>query len=172
MAHAVVEKKYPVKEAADLVRDALASGRTVPKAAVRTLLEAIDSPGKPVRTKLPKERVGVVRKFEIFGAGETESTEVYVTVNDYPDGRPGEIFFRVGKSGGLASGALDAVGIVLSIALQHGVPLEAFTSKLRGMKFPPAGFTKDPKYETAGSVLDLVARYLEDRYPKAEGSEG
>lgn len=137
-------------------------------AAAKSLLERSRIPFEPVRVKLPEVRDGLTRHFTIHGAGEDGPTDVYVTVNDYSDGRPGEVFLRVGQIGGLARGALDAVGIAISIGLQHGVPLKMFTSKLRGMQFPPSGLTGDKKYNKTGSVLDLVARYLEDRYGIAE----
>lgn len=120
----------------------------------------------PSRERLPETRSGVTRRFTIHDPeGEVD---VYCTVGEYPDGRLGEIFLRVGKTGGLASGALDATAIVTSIALQHGVPLRAITSKLRGMRFPPAGLTGDPQFPTAASILDVVARYLDAKYGVGE----
>jgi hypothetical protein len=48
-----------------------------------------------------------------------------VTVGFYADGTPGEVFIGIGKSGtNLASVARDAAGL-LSLALQHGTPIES-----------------------------------------------
>ena len=47
-----------------------------------------------------------------------------VTVGFYPDGTPGEVFIDGGKSGqDVQSTARDAA-VVLSLALQHGCPIE------------------------------------------------
>lgn len=47
-----------------------------------------------------------------------------VTVGSYPDGRPGEVFIDGAKTGAdVAATARDAA-VMLSLALQHDVPLE------------------------------------------------
>jgi len=48
-----------------------------------------------------------------------------VTIGFYPDGTPGEVFIDGGKTGqDIQSTARDAA-VVLSLALQHGAPIEA-----------------------------------------------
>ena len=48
-----------------------------------------------------------------------------VTFGFYPDGTPGEVFIDGGKTGqDIQSTARDAA-VVLSLALQHGTPIEA-----------------------------------------------
>ena len=45
-----------------------------------------------------------------------------ITIGFYPDGTPGEVFINSGKTGNdIQSIARDA-GVLLSLALQHGVP--------------------------------------------------
>jgi hypothetical protein len=47
-----------------------------------------------------------------------------ITIGLYPDGAPGEVFIDGGKSGqDVQSTARDAA-VVLSLALQHGTPIE------------------------------------------------
>jgi hypothetical protein len=47
-----------------------------------------------------------------------------VTVGFYPDGTPGEVFIDGGKTGqDIQSTARDAA-VVLSLAIQHGTPIE------------------------------------------------
>ena len=54
-----------------------------------------------------------------------------VTVGFYPDNTPGEIFINVAKSGAdLAHVAYDAA-VAVSLALQHGVPIEATALRRR-----------------------------------------
>lgn len=72
------------------------------------------------RNVLPNRRAG--ENFELRHGGQT--TPFVITLGRYPDGRVGEVFIAGSKSGS----AFDAVArdgaILLSLALQHGVPLE------------------------------------------------
>jgi ribonucleoside-diphosphate reductase alpha chain len=117
---------------------------------------------RPLRTRLPDSRESVTREFKVpFG---DETLEIYVTTGLYPDGKPGEMFIRADKAGSMARGAFDAVALAVSIGLQYGVPLEAFTAKLSGMRFEPAGLTGDREFPMCSSVLDLVAKWLRVRF--------
>ena len=55
---------------------------------------------------------------------------------------------------------MDAFSIAVSIALQYGVPLEAFVSKFVNMRFDPAGMTDDPDIRMAQSIMDYIFRRL------------
>jgi hypothetical protein len=70
--------------------------------------------------------------------------------------------------GTTVSGLLDAVGICMSIGLQSGVPLEWFTTKLKGMRFEPEGGTNDADIRHASSMIDAVMRWVEKRFAKKE----
>ena len=50
---------------------------------------------------------------------------VTVTVGFYADGSPGEVFIESGKSGGDAAAIARDAGVTISLALQHGVGIEA-----------------------------------------------
>lgn len=126
------------------------------------------SPRVAARRRLGESRTGTTRRFEIPIPDE-EPLKIYVTVNTYDDQTPGEVFVRAAKVGTLAHGALDALAIVISIALQHGVPVEAITSKLVGMRFEPSGMTGDKYYPTAHSIVDLIARWLRDQFGPKDG---
>lgn len=93
--------------------------------------------------------------------------KMHVTVNPYPDGRPGELFAKLDKQGSTLSGFLDALAVSISIGLQHGVPLGSYTSKLRHMTFDPMGRVEgalgdEPKQ--VSSLLDLLGGWLERRF--------
>ena len=109
------------------------------------------------RRKLPDERRGLTHRAVIGGH------KVYLTTGEFEDGTLGEIFISVDKQGG-ALRVYDALAIAISIGLQHGVPLEDYVDKLRGMQFEPAGVTGDAEIPMAKSIPDFVARYLELRY--------
>ncbi|MCI4350378.1 MAG: vitamin B12-dependent ribonucleotide reductase [Thermoplasmata archaeon] len=108
----------------------------------------------PKREKLPDERKAITHHFQVGGH------DGYVTVGLYPDGRPGEMFFRVTKEGSTVNGLMDSLGISMSMALQHGVPLKDLVRKLAHMRFEPAGATNNPKIRFAKSIPDYVARWL------------
>jgi ribonucleoside-diphosphate reductase alpha chain len=106
------------------------------------------------RERLPVQRKAVTHHFEVGGH------DGYVTVGLYPDGRPGEIFFRVTKEGSTVNGLMDSLGISMSMALQHGVPLRDLVRKLAHLRFEPAGATNNPQIRFAKSIPDYVARWL------------
>lgn len=121
-------------------------------------------PGAEVRAtreKPPTDRESVTRTFRILGE---QPLELEVVVGLYADRRPCELFMRASTVGSLASGAFDGACLAVSLALQHGAPLRAIASKWVGMRFEPAGFTGDAQYPIATSVMDLVGRWLIDRF--------
>jgi ribonucleoside-diphosphate reductase alpha chain len=111
-----------------------------------------------VRERLPDERKAVTHHFQVGGH------DGYVTVGLYPDGRPGELFFRVTKEGSTVNGLMDSLGISMSMALQHGVPLRDLVRKLAHLRFEPAGATNNPKIRFAKSIPDYVARWLASEF--------
>ncbi|HUE58751.1 MAG TPA: ribonucleoside-diphosphate reductase, partial [Acidimicrobiales bacterium] len=98
--------------------------------------------------------------------------EGYVTVGEYDDGRPGEVFMKVSKQGSTLSGIMDAFSIAISLGLQHGVPLATFVKKYTNMRFEPAGMTDDPDLRIAQSLMDYIFRRLAvDYLPFEERAE-
>jgi len=83
-----------------------------------------------------------------------------MTAGSYPDDGLGEVFLKLGKQGSTLAGVMDAFSIAISIALQYGVPLEAFVSKFVNMRFEPAGMTDDPDIRMAQSMMDYIFRRL------------
>ena len=70
------------------------------------------------------------------------------------------MFLKLGKQGSTLAGVMDAFSIATSIALQYGVPLEAFVSKFVNMRFEPSGMTDDPDIRMAQSIMDYIFRRL------------
>ena len=119
------------------------------------------------REMLPNERQAVTKKFSVGGH------DGYITVGLYPDGRPGELFITVSKGGSTISGLMDCVATVVSIALQHGVPVKVLVEKLAFQRFEPSGHTGDPDQPQATSLPDFVARWMARRWaPDAEVAKG
>ena len=108
----------------------------------------------PYRQKLPETRQSITHKYTI---GETEG---YITVGLYDDGRPGEVFIKQSKAGSSIQGFTDTVAILLSMCLQHGVPLTDLIRKLGFSKFDPSGFTRNPDIPIAHSFIDYLMRWM------------
>jgi ribonucleoside-diphosphate reductase alpha chain len=123
---------------------------------VETTAEAVQAvlAGQPVRKRLPKTRPSRTTSFSVAGA------EGYMTAGSYPDDGLGEVFLKLGKQGSTLAGVMDAFSIAISIALQYGVPLEAFVSKFVNMRFEPAGMTDDPDIRISQSIMDYIFRRL------------
>ena len=130
--------------------------------AAGTPTPAVGAPGPvvpvPVRRRLPRNRRS--RTFE-FRVAECKG---FVTVGEYDDGRPGEVFVRVSKQGSTLAGIMDGFAISVSHGLQYGVPLRAFVEAFVGMRFEPAGITDDTELRIATSLIDYLFRKLAVMY--------
>jgi ribonucleoside-diphosphate reductase alpha chain len=113
---------------------------------------------EPVRQKLPRTRRSRTFSFRVADC------HGYVTVGEYEDGRPGEVFLKVAKQGSTLAGIMDAFAISVSHGLQYGVPLEAFVEMFTNMRFEPAGMTDDPDIRFATSLVDYIFRRLAVEY--------
>lgn len=93
-----------------------------------------------------------------------EGQRFYLSVGEFPDGRPGELWIEAHKTGTFARGVLDTVARVASIALQCGAELEDIVAAFKGMSFPPSGFVDCSNVRMCTSVVDWVAQELEAQY--------
>ena len=107
-----------------------------------------------LRERLPRRRVSSTFSFRVADC------EGYVTVGEYEDGRPGEVFIKVSKQGSTLAGIMDAFSISISLGLQHGVPLSTYVRKYVNMKFEPSGMTDDADLRIATSIVDYIFRRL------------
>jgi ribonucleoside-diphosphate reductase alpha chain len=119
-----------------------------------------------VRERLPRRRKSSTFAFRVADC------EGYVTVGEYEDGRPGEVFMKVSKQGSTLAGIMDAFSISVSLGLQHGVPLATYVRKYTNMRFEPAGITDDADLRIATSLVDYIFRRLAvDYLPMEERAE-
>ncbi len=119
---------------------------------------------KPVRKKLPNTRRGIIHKFEIAGGHEG-----YLGVGLYDDGIPGETFIDMSKEGTTVKGLMDTIGILTSMALQYGVPLETLVKKFRHQKFEPYGLVRGhPEIHKADSPIDYIFHFLQKQFLNLE----
>ena len=114
------------------------------------------------RHRLQNERSAITHHFAFGGH------EGYLTVGLYPNGEPGEIFIRMAKAGSTIAGLMECFGTVVSVSLQHGVPLKVLCDKLSHTRFEPSGWTGNAKIGYAKSVMDYIFRWLELRFLSGE----
>ncbi len=136
--------------------------RTQPLNTSRTTNKDTTPEFRPVRRRLPNDCQSIRHKFDIAGH------EGYIHVGLYEDGKPGEIFIKIAKEGSTVSGLMDTIGILTSMALQYGVPLEVLVDKFSHVRFEPSGFTKNPDIPFAKSLIDYIFRFLGSRFLSPE----
>lgn len=107
-----------------------------------------------VKRELPSRRTSRTYEFHV------SDMKGFVTVGEYEDGTPGELFVRVSKQGSTLSGLMDSFAISVSHGLQYGVPLKSYVKTLSSMSFAPSGMTDDPEVKTATSLIDYIFRRL------------
>jgi ribonucleoside-diphosphate reductase alpha chain len=142
--------------------------RKLDSLSLEAFLQQVEAQVKPlgapvsVRRKLPPERRSLTHKFSIAGH------ECYIHIGMYEDSSPGEIFIHMAKEGSTISGLMDAFGISISLALQHGVPLRLLIDKFVHTRFEPSGWTGNPEIPQAMSIMDYIFRWLQLRFSPAE----
>ncbi len=147
-------------------KDGAASAAAALAAPAERLVQQTIVVREPVREKLPRKRTSKTFSFRVADC------HGYVTVGEYDDGRPGEIFLKVAKQGSTLAGIMDAFAISVSHGLQYGVPLKAFVEMYTNMRFEPAGMTDDPEIRFASSLVDYIFRRLAVEYlPLEERAE-
>ena len=110
------------------------------------------------RHRLQNERSAITHHFAFGG------NEGYLTVGFYPNGEPGEIFIRMAKAGTTIAGLMECFGTVVSVSLQHGVPLKVLCDKLSHTRFEPSGWTGNSQIGYAKSIMDYLFRWMELRF--------
>ncbi|WP_419917408.1 vitamin B12-dependent ribonucleotide reductase [Candidatus Poriferisodalis sp.] len=119
---------------------------------------ALGSAVVPPRNRLPRSRQSRTFSFRVTDC------HGFMTVGEYDDGRPGEIFLTVAKQGSTLAGIMDAFAISVSHGLQYGVPLRSYVEAFTNMRFEPAGLTDDPELRIATSIVDYIFRRLALEY--------
>jgi ribonucleoside-diphosphate reductase alpha chain len=107
-----------------------------------------------IRRPLPKVRTAKTFSFTV------SDSHGYVTVGEYEDGTPGEVFINIAKMGSTLAGLMDSFARSVSYGLQYGVPLKTYVKGLSHMSFAPSGITDDPEVRTASSLVDYIFRRL------------
>lgn len=125
-----------------------------------------------MREVLPGRRQSWTQRVKIDGQ------RVYMTVSEYPNGRPGELFVDVSKQGTFLRGVMSALARTVSVALQCGADVGIIVKTLRGLDYPPQGRVEGSAHVreclsvTDWIALELEAKYLAAPEPEQEGGDG
>lgn len=111
-----------------------------------------------LRHKLPQVRNAKTFSFRVA------DSKGFVTVGEYDDGAPGELFLQIAKQGSTLGGIMDAFAISVSHGLQYGVPLKSYVKAFINTSFAPAGVTDDAEIKMASSLIDYIFRRLAKTY--------
>ena len=111
-----------------------------------------------VKRELPPMRNSKTFEFKIA------DSKGFMTVGEFENGQPGEIFIVASKQGSTLAGIMDALAMSVSQGLQHGVPLKSYVKAFINMSFAPSGLTNDPEIRTATSFVDYIFRKVARTY--------
>ncbi|MCK9596685.1 TSCPD domain-containing protein [Candidatus Pacearchaeota archaeon] len=104
-----------------------------------------------------KERDKVL--FGITRKTKTGCGNAYITIN-YSEGKPVEVMMRLGKAGTCPSTMGEAIGKMISTALQHEAELIEIAKDLKGIQCLSPTFDKEDKNNT--SCIDALGKCLEE----------
>lgn len=150
------EKKEEKKEMSAPVTSLNTNTETKAKAAPRPAAEAPSYiPGEPLFGR-PGRLQGFTDTVKLM-LPNGDKRAFYITVNKQ-DELPTEVFIQSGKAGDEANADSEALGRVVSIALQYGVPAEALVKTLRGIN---GGMYGTYQGRMVASKADLIAVALE-----------
>jgi hypothetical protein len=125
---------------------------------------------RPERRKPMRDREGVTHKVSLNQPG-TGLVDFFITLNRFADGRPCEIFTKATHG---YQGWCDAISRLVSVLLQHGVPVDTICAQLAYASFAPCGMV--PGFGMAHSFPDYLARWLvrenAERLKRGKGSGG
>ncbi|MER3415114.1 MAG: vitamin B12-dependent ribonucleotide reductase [Gemmataceae bacterium] len=111
------------------------------------------------RRRLPDRRAGYTQKARIG------NHKIYLRTGEYEDGTLGEIFIDMHKEGAAFRSLMNCFAIAVSIALQHGVPLEEFCDAFLFTRFEPNGIVQgNPHIKMTTSIIDYIFRELAITY--------
>lgn len=125
------------------------------------------TPNLKAREPLPTRRRSWTRHVRVHDDAEGAAQSFYLSVGEYPDGRPGEIWVDAAKEGTFLRGVLSALARMASISLQCGCPVAEVVRSLRGLDFPPRGrVVGSDAVSDCTSVADWIAQEIEAAYSK------
>jgi ribonucleoside-diphosphate reductase alpha chain len=121
--------------------------------------DTAQAPAAPGRNRLPSKRHGLTQEAKVGG------NKIFLRTGEYQDGTLGEIFVDMHKEGAALRSVMNCFAMLVSIALQYGVPLEVLVEQFVFTRFEPQGPVQGhDRVKFATSVIDYVFRALGVEY--------
>ena len=100
----------------------------------------------------------------------TEYGELYVTVSVDEEGRPYEVFGRLGKGGSFQSGVTELTCRLISLHLRSGTPLDEIIHQCRGIQEMQGFFNVMPDGDSVPvlGIGDGIAHVLKEHLVEEE----
>ncbi len=100
----------------------------------------------------------------------TELGKLYVTVAVDEEGRPYEVFGRLGKGGSFQSGVTELACRLVSLHLRRGTPVEEIIEQCRGIQEMQAFFNVTPEGESVPimGIGDGISQVLREHIQHEE----
>jgi len=115
------------------------------------------------RRRLPSKRHGLTQEAKVGG------NKVFLRTGEYEDGTLGEIFIDMHKEGAALRSVMNCFAMLVSMALQYGVPLDVLVEQFVFTRFEPQGPVQGhDRVKFATSVIDYVFRALGVEYLKRD----
>ncbi|MFK7601150.1 adenosylcobalamin-dependent ribonucleoside-diphosphate reductase [Deinococcus sp. SM5_A1] len=151
----------PAQAAAAVMGEDVDGGRVMvdgkqPQPAAPSTINHQPSAAKP-QYERPARLSGITDMVKLTDPTSGHRRSFLVTVN-HLNGKPVEVMVISGRAGDEANADSEALGRVVSIALQHGVPAQALIKTLRGIN---GGLYGSYNGRLVGSKADLIAVALE-----------
>ncbi len=89
--------------------------------------------------------------------------DIYITTVDHSDGTLGKIMITIGKEGDEMR-IYSVVATLITMLLEHEVPLEKIVATLKYQQMPPDGVTSNVDIPIALSICDYLGKWLELKY--------
>jgi hypothetical protein len=109
----------------------------------------------PYRRRLPSRRNAATETLVIG------NTMVTASIGFDETGQPAEVFLSGAKDGSGMAAILDDASVVISIALQHGIPAKVLAKSISRAPDPMGRISAA---SVIGGALDLIAGYEIDRH--------
>ena len=111
------------------------------------------------RRRLPSKRHGITQEAKVGG------NKVFLRTGEYEDGTLGEIFIDMHKEGAALRSVMNCFAMLVSMALQYGVPLDVLVEQFVFTRFEPQGPVQGhDRVKFATSIIDYVFRALGVEY--------
>jgi ribonucleotide reductase alpha subunit/intein/homing endonuclease len=155
-----VSKDEKKEETAEAAQPAIAASSVIPEQTSNEVerwhATAQFQPGKPILER-PTRLTGVTDMVKLTDLTAGTKRTFLITTNSL-EGKPVEVVVVSGRAGDEANADSEALGRVVSIALQYGVPADAIQKTLRGIN---GGLYGSYNGRLVASKADLIAVALE-----------